>query len=176
MLERSQPGKERYLRDFEDWEFLLLATEILVKGGTEQDVAGILGISPVIVRKHYAKWAAARRQRISALIQLVQAETPVAQARPKKWPSRSAHFWHTKKTHLQFNERKGVSWWTAWGSNPRPQRCERCALPAELAAPKGPTSSVYHAGFRGPQAPSSWSQSTSRDLRANISTSRSLMA
>jgi hypothetical protein len=25
-------------------------------------------------------------------------------------------------------------WWTAWGSNPRPPRCERGALPAELAA------------------------------------------
>lgn len=25
-------------------------------------------------------------------------------------------------------------WWTVWGSNPRPQRCERCALPAELTA------------------------------------------
>jgi hypothetical protein len=25
-------------------------------------------------------------------------------------------------------------WWTAGGSNSRPQRCERCALPAELAA------------------------------------------
>ena len=25
-------------------------------------------------------------------------------------------------------------WWTIWGSNPRPQRCERCALPAELTA------------------------------------------
>ena len=26
-------------------------------------------------------------------------------------------------------------WWTAWDSNPRPPRCERGALPAELAAP-----------------------------------------
>ena len=25
-------------------------------------------------------------------------------------------------------------WWTVWGSNPRPQRCERCALPTELTA------------------------------------------
>ena len=23
-------------------------------------------------------------------------------------------------------------WWRRWDSNPRPQRCERCALPAEL--------------------------------------------
>src|SRR5579884_36815 len=27
-----------------------------------------------------------------------------------------------------------VIWWTAWDSNPRPPRCERGALPAELAA------------------------------------------
>src|SRR5260370_20191806 len=28
----------------------------------------------------------------------------------------------------------GFSWWTAWDSNPRPPRCERGALPTELAA------------------------------------------
>src|SRR6266850_6810399 len=28
----------------------------------------------------------------------------------------------------------GEGWWTARGSNPRPPRCERGALPAELAA------------------------------------------
>ena len=28
----------------------------------------------------------------------------------------------------------GIGWWTAWDSNPRPRRCERRALPAELAA------------------------------------------
>jgi hypothetical protein len=28
----------------------------------------------------------------------------------------------------------GTRWWTAWDSNPRPRRCERRALPAELAA------------------------------------------
>jgi hypothetical protein len=26
------------------------------------------------------------------------------------------------------------AWWTVRGSNPRPQRCERCALPTELTA------------------------------------------
>ena len=43
-------------------------TMILVKGGTEQDIAGILGISPAIVRKHYARWTQAWQERISALI------------------------------------------------------------------------------------------------------------
>ena len=28
----------------------------------------------------------------------------------------------------------GIGWWTAWDSNPRPRRCERRALPTELAA------------------------------------------
>jgi integrase len=48
-----------------------LATDILVKGGTEQDVADILGISPAIVRKHYAKWSQARQRRITDLMRAV---------------------------------------------------------------------------------------------------------
>src|SRR3954465_8469366 len=28
----------------------------------------------------------------------------------------------------------GMEWWTRWDSNPRPPRCERGALPAELLA------------------------------------------
>jgi site-specific recombinase XerD len=48
-----------------------LATEILARGGTEQDVADILGISPAVVRKHYAKWSQARQQRITRLFQAV---------------------------------------------------------------------------------------------------------
>lgn len=34
-----------------------LATEILIKGGTVEDCANILGDSPEIIRKHYAKWS-----------------------------------------------------------------------------------------------------------------------
>jgi site-specific recombinase XerD len=34
-----------------------LATEVLVNGGTIEDAANILGDSPAIVRKHYAKWS-----------------------------------------------------------------------------------------------------------------------
>ena len=48
-----------------------LATDLLVKGGTEQDVADILGISPAIVRKHYAKWTSARQERILTLMKQV---------------------------------------------------------------------------------------------------------
>ena len=54
-----------------------LATDILVKGGTEQDVADILGISPAIVRNHYAKWTPQRQQRISTIMRLVQAGSTV---------------------------------------------------------------------------------------------------
>jgi len=56
-----------------------LATEILVKGGTEQDVADVLGISPAIVRKHYAKWTPARQRRILNLMKAVHSGTFLAQ-------------------------------------------------------------------------------------------------
>src|ERR1035437_822158 len=48
-----------------------LATEILARGGTEQDVADILGISAAVARKHYAKWSQARQQRITKLLEAV---------------------------------------------------------------------------------------------------------
>jgi integrase len=48
-----------------------LATEILARGGSEQDAADILGISATIVRKHYAKWSQARQQRITRLFEAV---------------------------------------------------------------------------------------------------------
>ena len=48
-----------------------LATEILTKGGTEQDVADILGISPAIVRKHYAKWSLGRQKRVINIMRAV---------------------------------------------------------------------------------------------------------
>lgn len=57
-----------------------LATDILVKGGTEQDVADVLGISPAIVRKHYAKWNPARQERILTLMKAVHSGTFVAQS------------------------------------------------------------------------------------------------
>jgi hypothetical protein len=39
-------------------------TELLGNGGSFEDVADILGNSPEIVRKHYAKWSPARQNRI----------------------------------------------------------------------------------------------------------------
>ena len=55
-----------------------LATEILARGGTEQDVADILGISAAVVRKHYAKWSQARQQRITRLSEAVYPGTYLA--------------------------------------------------------------------------------------------------
>lgn len=55
-----------------------LATEILARGGSEQDAADILGISAAIVRKHYAKWSQARQQRIDRLMEAVYPGTSAA--------------------------------------------------------------------------------------------------
>jgi len=44
-----------------------LATEILENGGTFEDAAEVLGNSPNIVKKHYAKWSRGRQERISGL-------------------------------------------------------------------------------------------------------------
>jgi integrase len=46
-----------------------LATEVLELGGTIEQAADILGDSPEIVRKHYAKWSAGRQAQIDALME-----------------------------------------------------------------------------------------------------------
>jgi site-specific recombinase XerD len=48
-----------------------LATELLGNGASFEDVADILGNSPAIVRKHYAKWSPARQARIDDLMERV---------------------------------------------------------------------------------------------------------
>jgi site-specific recombinase XerD len=45
-----------------------LATELLGSGASFEEVADILGNSPEIVRKHYAKWSPARQSRIDDLM------------------------------------------------------------------------------------------------------------
>jgi len=57
-----------------------LATELLEAGGSLEDVAEVLGNSPNIIRKHYAKWSAGRQARISGLL---------------------ARIWHAKKSQPQ---------------------------------------------------------------------------
>jgi integrase len=51
-----------------------LATDILAKGGTMQDVADVLGISSAIAERHYAKWSLAREERIFRLMQAVHGQ------------------------------------------------------------------------------------------------------
>ena len=51
-----------------------LATELLGRGASFEDVADILGNSPDIVRRHYAKWSPARQARIDALMEKVHGE------------------------------------------------------------------------------------------------------
>jgi integrase/recombinase XerC len=48
-----------------------LATELLGAGATFEEVADVLGNSPAIVRKHYAKWSTARQARIDNLMDSV---------------------------------------------------------------------------------------------------------
>src|SRR6266702_3361714 len=55
----------------------------------------------------------------------------------QRQPHREGHKWGCQTASRVANDRK--LWWTAGDSNPRPHRCERCALPAELAAHCGLT-------------------------------------
>ncbi len=55
-----------------------LATELLGKGASLEEVADILGNSPDVVRKHYAKWSVARQSRIDELMGLVHTEAVYA--------------------------------------------------------------------------------------------------
>ena len=43
-----------------------LATDMLAKGKTTADVAGILGISEAVVIRHYTRWSQARQERITS--------------------------------------------------------------------------------------------------------------
>lgn len=58
-----------------------LATELLGRGATFEDVADILGNSPVIVRKHYGKWSPARQNRIDSLMDSISVGTIWAQTK-----------------------------------------------------------------------------------------------
>ena len=52
-----------------------LATELLGRGASFEEVADILGNSAEIVRKHYGKWSVARQSRIDALMEQVYIRT-----------------------------------------------------------------------------------------------------
>jgi integrase len=55
-----------------------LATELLGRGASFEEVADILGNSPEIVRGHYGKWSVARQSRIDDLMQRIYVETDYA--------------------------------------------------------------------------------------------------
>lgn len=55
-----------------------LATELLGRGASFEEVADILGNSPEIARKHYGKWSTARQSRIDDLMQRVYIGTDYA--------------------------------------------------------------------------------------------------
>jgi hypothetical protein len=57
-----------------------LAVDLLVNGGSIEDVASILGDSPATIRKHYAPWTESRQERISSLMQAVFPGPKLAQS------------------------------------------------------------------------------------------------
>jgi integrase/recombinase XerC len=61
-----------------------LATELLGNGASFEEVADILGNSPDVVRKHYAKWSPARQLRIDDLMHRVHTGTDWALHQSKR--------------------------------------------------------------------------------------------
>ncbi len=68
-VERAHPHRFRHT----------LASELLAKGGTLQEVAGILGHSPTTIARHYAKWTPEYQARQDVLIRKIHG-TSLAQA------------------------------------------------------------------------------------------------
>lgn len=56
-----------------------LATELLERGATFEDVAAVLGNTAKVVEKHYAKWSKGRQDRLDGLLGAVQNSTPTTQ-------------------------------------------------------------------------------------------------
>lgn len=61
-----------------------IATELLVKGASFEEVADILGNTPDIVRKYYGKWAEGRQTRIDELMARVHETAEYAQPKLKR--------------------------------------------------------------------------------------------
>jgi integrase len=62
-----------------------LATELIGAGASFETVADILGNSPDVVRKHYAKWCPERQDRIDTLMEAIHSN---ATYKPRTQPSR----------------------------------------------------------------------------------------
>jgi len=80
-----------------------LATEMLECGGSEEDVAVVLGNSAAIVRKHYGLFSVKRQERIQNLLQTVFSGTNLAQTEnPSATDSKISEFFggrHGIRTH-----------------------------------------------------------------------------
>jgi len=60
-----------------------LATELLGRGASFEEVGDILGNSAEIVRKHYGKWSVARQSRIDDLMKRVYIAPPEAEEKTR---------------------------------------------------------------------------------------------
>jgi site-specific recombinase XerD len=61
-----------------------LATELIGAGASFEVVADILGNSPDVVRKHYAKWSPARQVNIDSLMETVHSTATYITVSPTK--------------------------------------------------------------------------------------------
>jgi hypothetical protein len=91
-----------------------LATELLGRGASFEEVADILGNGPEVVRKHYGKWSAARQTRIDDLMNRVFIPLKNSPARTDLGAN-----WHTPKLRPQTTEKKQDIWRRKRDSNPR---------------------------------------------------------
>ncbi len=67
--------KKSEVRDAHSHRFRhTLATEMLSHGATYEDVAAVLGNSPAIVRKHYARWSRGRELRLAYFLEQVHGD------------------------------------------------------------------------------------------------------
>lgn len=62
-----------------------LATELLARGASFEDVADVLGNSVEMVRKHYAKWSRARQSRIDDLMERMRTPLPEELSEPSRF-------------------------------------------------------------------------------------------
>jgi len=64
-----------------------LATEMLAHGATYEDVAAVLGNSPAIVRKHYARWSRGRELRLAYFLRRVHGEASACKSSAEAPPA-----------------------------------------------------------------------------------------
>ena len=75
-----------------------LAMELLAKGASIEQVADVLGDSPVTVRRHYKHWMPEYQAATAELLDRVHGRTQICQRR-----GRSARMRHARKTTMKSN-------------------------------------------------------------------------